>query len=862
MKDNIQILKTKISVTDLWDEFQIPGTPPVDQNSIQSPFRIDNKPSFSVYKTDTGLRFKDFGIDQEGDLIGLVAICMAWQAGDRKPMSSDALLGVNLKSPEACQETLSLFGHKQSVTASVCVAEKISDYQEPLDLSSFRPLDEITGLSNLMDNRGISEVVLTSLSSHGNLMIGKVNNYPSWILTDASHKAAQARRVDGQAYGHNVKSKSLPKSDGSYPIGLAQNEQADFFILCEGDTDYLAAHEINKDLGAAGVKMSELPIPLCMTGASKRIGTEALSQLSGKAVLIAGDNDDAGRMATKRWTEQLISVGCKVCHFPWSKIESIHKSGMGWLGAEEPYDICDLIQSYRSTEDPTKGLKFLQTVFVKTNALKSPLVEPSNPDSFLDEYIDAEFPFEAYPAHARDLLDAIKEHVPGYSKEAIAVSMLGFASAAVGRGLVAEEPERGFRYHANEYFLVTATSGSGKSLSTGPLKTPLEEVAQEQSEEWSKMTPTWEAQIEGIDAEIAGLSNRRKQLIQKGEPYEAITDMIAEAKDKRSILEIKLTPPTFSITSVTSERLADILAENGGYTFYFTTEAASAIEVLKGKYSGDSPDDSALLCCYSGDTISDQRIGRKTKAVAAPYMSILWLVTPDMVEEIFRSKRLKAGGALPRFLLCPLETKSDSKRTGPMQNLPDVPGYPDYSKIIKETFREYRLSKSEYTVTVSNDASDSLDEFRREIHSRFENKNSTLQPFACRWLEHTCKVAILLHVLEYGSSSHNHSISRQRAEGAIKVMRFLIGKFIEFTNITPIPELDIETRSRIIEWCKKSTKTPHIFTARNLRCGILRKVNTTEIDQTLEELTSEGLLQKIDPGVNKKKPNFLWKNQK
>src|SRR4029077_14478168 len=82
--------------------------------------------------------------------------------------------------------------------------------------------------------------------------------------------------------------------------------------------------------------------------------------------------------------------------------------------------------------------------------------------------------------------------------------------------------------------------------------------------------------------------------------------------------------------------------------------------------------------------------------LVAPCLSVLFLATPDKVQELFRTSRLTSGGLLPRFLVCDpaarpvrLSWTADSKHT-----LPTDVSQP-YESAIFEALSRYRCSAAE-----------------------------------------------------------------------------------------------------------------------------------------------------------------------
>jgi hypothetical protein len=148
---------------------------------------------------------------------------------------------------------------------------------------------------------------LQLLAYRGLLWHGEVfdagGTWPAWVITDASRRNAQARRLDGGLWqGIGAKAKTLPNGDPSWPIGCTEIGDHDLLLLCEGQPDFCVALLVE---WWEGVSVA----PVCMTGAGNSIHADALSHFAGKHVRIATHDDDAGRAAGVKWATQLYTAG-------------------------------------------------------------------------------------------------------------------------------------------------------------------------------------------------------------------------------------------------------------------------------------------------------------------------------------------------------------------------------------------------------------------------------------------------------------------------------------------------------------------------------------------------------------------------
>jgi hypothetical protein len=149
--------------------------------------------------------------------------------------------------------------------------------------------------------RGIPVEALHLAVARGILWTTTHRGVRSWIVTDESRMAAQARRLDGQPWrardGSTRKADTLRGSIGAWPIGLAALKlEHRAVLLVEGGPDLLAAHAV---ILAEGREADAAAI--AMLGAANNPRESELYRLAGRRVRVVEHDDDAGRNAGPRW---------------------------------------------------------------------------------------------------------------------------------------------------------------------------------------------------------------------------------------------------------------------------------------------------------------------------------------------------------------------------------------------------------------------------------------------------------------------------------------------------------------------------------------------------------------------------------
>lgn len=324
----LEMAKSAVTISDVWAALGLPGTP---KKSCRSPFRPDQKPSFSVF--DDGMAFKDFSGGETGDTLDFVA----------EALDTD--------KAEAARWLIDFAGTKRAPSPlSRYAARKAPERphnapQKPKRKLTLPKLDKGTygEISALQQRRGLPlNAGLEHLKDRGILHFATLTEGRAWLVTDDARRNAQARLLNGEQIkiGDNeAKAKTMPGSEASWPIGLADAKDRETILLVEGAPDLLAVAtaawlEFDGQIDGMGFA--------AMIGASLSIPEDALRLMRGKRIRIFGHADDAGRTAARRWFEQLIPFAAALDYWepdtPGTDLNdfiSAHLAAVSW-GADLP----------------------------------------------------------------------------------------------------------------------------------------------------------------------------------------------------------------------------------------------------------------------------------------------------------------------------------------------------------------------------------------------------------------------------------------------------------------------------------------------------------------------------------------------
>ena len=270
------------------------------KKSAKCPFHEDRNPSFSIFQTPRGWRFKCHAGCGEGDEVEFLQIYR--RLGKREAFELHEQLSLGFASGRAGDPS----------KASSPTAEQ-SGFRLPEDFCEGE-LRDWKWLANL---RNLSVGAVELAVRLGTVGFGRVCDFPCWILTDERRCCAEARRICGSpfpGYGGlgERKAHTLRGSIKRWPLGIALRdpelfESAERIVWVEGGPDYLSALHFR-------LEQKINVIPVAMLGATTRIEAEALPVFKGRRIRVFAHHDanGQGREAAQKWGEQLLAAGAHV----------------------------------------------------------------------------------------------------------------------------------------------------------------------------------------------------------------------------------------------------------------------------------------------------------------------------------------------------------------------------------------------------------------------------------------------------------------------------------------------------------------------------------------------------------------------
>jgi hypothetical protein len=284
--------RERFTISDAWTLLGLEGEP---KSSCKSPFREDRSPSFSIHSDGTA--WTDHATGEGGDVIEFIRHAIG---GDHRAVR------------HWLQERIGTDHH--AVTKAPRTPAKVSKPPKAIKWPSDPHTGTMDDWSAFAQSRGLTFPAVHVMVQAGILRFCRADGRACYVVTDATSRAAEIRRLDGEWFGDN-KAFWLSGVDKSWLPGaeLLAGEPKDVSaIITEGATDLLSAIDLYSRYKRNHDGKSSW-VPMALLGAKCRnLHPEASDLLKGRHVRIVPDGDEAGDEMADHWTGLLRRIGCAV----------------------------------------------------------------------------------------------------------------------------------------------------------------------------------------------------------------------------------------------------------------------------------------------------------------------------------------------------------------------------------------------------------------------------------------------------------------------------------------------------------------------------------------------------------------------
>ena len=286
--DLFQQARESITITQAWKMLGLQGEP---KATCRSPWRDEKSPSFSIYGNDR--KWKDHGEQIGGDVVEFIKHAIG---GDYSAVRE--WLQPRIGMIEAPRTPAKAPVMPKSIQYPAATTEGTARHWRALAVA-----------------RGFYQTTVEILAKFGMVKFMHHEGKNCFIVTDATNRNAEIRRIDKQPFGNGKKAYPLTGVDKSWLVGAAflDHSPEAHVLLVEGATDFLTAWDLNvlyrRQLGRPAPKW----VPVALLGAGcKALHPDCAALLAGRHVRLVPDGDTAGDQMRGHWEALLLKNGCTV----------------------------------------------------------------------------------------------------------------------------------------------------------------------------------------------------------------------------------------------------------------------------------------------------------------------------------------------------------------------------------------------------------------------------------------------------------------------------------------------------------------------------------------------------------------------
>jgi hypothetical protein len=381
---------------------------------------------------------------------------------------------------------------------------------------------------------------------------------------------------------------------------------------------------------------------------------------------------------------------------------------------------------------------------------------------------DNPMPLSAMPQPMCDYVQAISAQ-NGLSAEMCAATTLGVLSAAMGAGIWMESG-RNLKLAGNLYIVMSARSGTGKSVAF---------------------------------RQIAGRLNS------------AQSAMIKEWSVRKEANSDDATPwPGFIFTNATSEALAKALEVNPGCAAaLLTPDARGAIDIIFGRYTkGGSMDLDLYLNAWSYDNLTYARRQTGCYVVQSPCLSLFFAVQPDKMADFCAAPEFLDSGMAARILMLRVPQKSEEGEEG--EGAPaEVLEW--WDQTVDAALHLRGNADSAPVIRLSPEARRVRDGIKQKQEKLLRaGRIPALDAVVCRWAEQAMRLALVFHVARHGEKVSDHELGAEDMEGGGTLAEWFLAQAASLLSPVTLAQND-KLRRRALDAFER--RKSHEITVRLLK---------------------------------------------
>ena len=362
-----------------------------------------------------------------------------------------------------------------------------------------------------------------------------------------------------------------------------------------------------------------------------------------------------------------------------------------------------------------------------------------------------DFPMEALTGVGREMVETVAQvnQVDTALPASLYLAVLSTAAARKVRVDLQSHSEP-----VNIYSIPVLDSGNRKSGTHGVMTKPLYEHQTGKQEE---RAPSIRDALSDRRVKERRLEALQKRAANEEDPAERMR-LQEEARTMARNIEETPVPatPVYLVDDITPEKLGEIMADQGERMALISAEG-TIFGIMGGRYekNGGSNFD-IFLKAHAGDPWASHRIGRESKSMTNPALTLCVAVQTRVLEEIGRNEQFRGRGLHARFLYSMCKT-SVGYRNRQSASVPPL---------LIERYREHvfslmDLSPSGAALCLSREAQALWNEFYDDVERDMRPQGSLyyLPDWGSKLPGAVARIAGLLHLAEHGAAGLSLPIS-------------------------------------------------------------------------------------------------------
>ena len=383
-------------------------------------------------------------------------------------------------------------------------------------------------------------------------------------------------------------------------------------------------------------------------------------------------------------------------------------------------------------------------------------------------------PREAFPLDALNVAQrmAVEAVAATFRQDPALAAMIsiGGLAGAIGKTWRVSGAVAGTETYANVFVIGAAPRSYGKGSACAILR-PITEANSELKKRFLKdELPRLKVQLADTKHALQAIKGSEQGTLDRKTRLQSDADRF----ERESAEE-----PSLYFGSTTGAALSKALARNNEELLSFSPEAADAVRVALGKYSGDQKSDfDLMLSAYSCEPFSEARVGRGQIHLAAPCLSVCWLVQPSVLGELLGDEDVLQRGLAARCLFLQIDPGFLEEDDGTQEDLP-VAKMEGWNHILNRALEERGAYDGGGIVKCSPEAREVFRQYHNEMVRLRNGDHRDVADDLGRARENAIRLALGQCVADAHQAGTQPSIlTREHAERGVKLGRFAVCEFL------------------------------------------------------------------------------------